>query len=68
MQPSSLKVFCHVNSGILNNGVLHPLKCKTIYKSMVLTKTLYGCENLANSNDTELLTLERAHRFRVKHM
>ena len=35
---------------------------------MVLTKALYGCEILANLNDTELLTLERTHRFRVKHM
>ena len=29
---------------------------------------LYGCENWDNLNDTELLLLERAHRFCVKHM
>ena len=57
-----------VNSGILNHGALHPLTCKTIYKSIVLPKALYGCENWDNLNDTELLSLERAHRFCVKHM
>ena len=29
---------------------------------------LYGCENWDNLNDTELLLIERAHRFCVKHM
>ena len=57
-----------VNSGIFNHGALHPLTCKTIYKSIVLPKALYGCENWDNLSDTDLLTLERAHRFCVKHM
>ena len=57
-----------VNSDILNHGALHPLTCKTIYKSIVLPKALYGCENWDNLNDTELLSLERAHRFCNKHM
>ena len=59
---------CLVNSGILNHGALHPLTCKTIYKSIILPKALYGCENWDNLNVTELLLLERAHRFCVKHM
>ena len=57
-----------VNSGIFNHGALHPLTCKTIYKSTVLPKVLYGCKKLDNLSNTELLTLERAHRFCVKHM
>ena len=57
-----------VNSGIFNHGALHPLTCKTIYKSIVLPKALYGCENWDNLSDTDLHTLERAHRFCVKHM
>ena len=57
-----------VNSGILNHGALHPLTRKTIYKSIALPKALYGCENWDNLNDTELLLLERTHRFCVKHM
>ena len=57
-----------VYSGILNHGALHPLTCKTTYKSIVLPKALYGCKNWDNLNDTELLSLERAHRFCVKHM
>ena len=48
-----------VNSGILNHGALNPLTCKTIYKSIVLPKALYGCENWDNLNDTELLSLNR---------
>ena len=47
---------------------LHPLTCKTIYKSIVLPKALKGCENWDILSDTDLLTLERAHRFCVKHM
>ena len=49
------------------NG-LHPLSCKKIYKSVILPKGLYGCELWYNLTDSEILFLERSHRFCVKYI
>ena len=47
---------------------MHPLTCIKIYNSVVLPKALYGCENWFDLTESEILSLERAHRFCVKHM
>ena len=60
--------FNFVHSGVFYEGTLHPITCNKIYRSVVLPKALYGCENWANLSDSERVTLERAHRFCVKHM
>ena len=60
--------FSLVNSGILLQETLHPLTCSTIYKSIVLPKTLYGYEYMDNFTDSEKLILERAHRLCIKRM
>ena len=40
----------------------------TIYDSIVLPKALYGFGNWCNLTESEILSLERAHRFCVKHI
>ena len=60
--------FSLMNSGIFYDNSLHPLTCKKIYNAVVIPKALYGCENWFALSSTELLTLERAHRFCIKKM
>ena len=60
--------FSLANSGILLQETLHPLTCITIYKSVVLPKALYGCEYINNITESEMVTLERSHRFCIKRM
>ena len=55
-----------VNCGLFND--LNPLTCKSIYKSVVLPKALYGCESLSHLSHSNILKLERAHRFCVKYI
>ena len=55
-----------VNGGLFND--LNPLTCKTIYKAVVLPKALYGCESWSSLTPSQLLLLERAHRFCVKYI
>ena len=57
-----------VNCGLLNSNGLHPLSCKKIYNSVVLPKSLYGCESWFCLTASQILILERAHRFCVKFM
>ena len=57
-----------MNSGIFYDKSLHPLTCKKFYNAVVIPKALYGCENWFALSSTELLTLERAHRFCIKKM
>ena len=56
--------------GILNSGIsgkdLHPLTLKKIYDSVVLPRALYGCEFWHDISNSDLLSLERSHRFCVK--
>jgi len=54
-----------LNSGI-HPSILNPLTCAKIIKSVCYSKALYGCELWNNLNQTELLSLERAHRFICK--
>ena len=56
------------NSGIIHENRLRPLSCKIIYKCIVLPKALYGCENWNNMTGSDVLIMERAHRFCIKHM
>ena len=56
-----------VNSGIIHENGLHPLSCQKIYKCIVLPKALYGCENWNNMTESDVLTMERAHRFCIKY-
>ena len=56
-----------VNCGVYKNGI-HPLSSKILYKSIVLPKALYGCEFWNNLSSTDILCLERAHRFCIKFM
>ena len=51
-----------VNCGLREDGFT-PLTAKLIYKSIVLPKSLYGCEVWSQLSPTQLSPLERAHRF-----
>ena len=57
-----------VHSGVLHQDNLNQLTCIKIYNSVVLPKALCGCENWFDLTESEILSLERAHRFCVKHM
>ena len=57
-----------VNCGTTHSESLHPLSCKTIYESVVLPKTLYGCETWSSLTASNLMLLERANRFCVKYI
>ena len=54
-----------VNCGIFEGG-LHPLTAKHLYETIVLPRALYGCELWSNLLDSEINTLEIAHRFCLK--
>ena len=56
------------NSGIIHKNGLHPLSCQKIYKCIVLPKALYGCENWNNMTESDVLIMERAHRFCIMYM
>jgi len=57
---------------ICNSGVhprnINPLTSKTIYKSVVIPKALYGCELWSNLTVKDIEKLERSHRFCLKYM
>lgn len=46
---------------------LNPLSCSKIYKAVVLPKALYGCETWYHLTESNILYLERAHRFCIKY-
>ena len=56
-----------INCGIYYGGI-HPSSSKTIYKTIVLPKALYGCELWGNICKSNMLKLERAHRFCIKYI
>ena len=56
-----------VNCGIYEDG-LNPLTTRRIYNSVVLPKTLYGCELWSNIHSSHIMLLERADRFCIKFM
>ena len=60
---STLLSLC--NCGLQENG-LNPLTSKHVYKTIVLQKTLYGCELWNSLFPKHLNMLKRAHRFCVK--
>jgi len=53
------------NSGIHAEN-LNPLTSRTIYKSVVIPKALYGCEMWSYLSNTDIAKLEWAHRFCLK--
>lgn len=56
-----------INSGIYEDG-FNPLTSKRIYNSVALPKALYGCELWSNLQSSQLMSLERAHRYCVKFL
>ena len=60
--------FSLANSEIPLLETLHLLICITIYKSVVIPKALYGCEYINNITESEMVTIERSHRFCIKRM
>ena len=56
-----------INCGVFKNGI-HPLSSIILYKSIVLPKALFGCEFWNNISSSDILCLERAHRFCIKFM
>ena len=57
-----------VHGGIIQEQGLHTLSCLKIYRCIVLPKALYGCENWNNLSNTDIMCLERAHRYCIKYM
>ncbi len=47
---------------------LNPITVKHLYQTIVLPKALYGCELWSGITETQVQSLERAHRQCVKHM
>jgi hypothetical protein len=56
-----------VNSGI-HPAHINPITSRTIYRSVVLPKALYGCELWNVYSASDIRTLELSHRFCVKFM
>ena len=54
------------NCGLFSE--LNPLTCIKIYNSVVLPKALYGCESWSQLSVSNIIHLERAHRFCIKYM
>ena len=57
--------FSIMNCGIHENGI-SPLTSFKLYRSLVLPKALYGCELWSDLSQSQLLRLERSHRFCIK--
>lgn len=55
------------NSGI-SSGALNPISLLKIYRSVVLPKSLYGCELWSYLTSANILEIERAHRFCIKYI
>ena len=55
------------NSGV-HPAALNPISSRVLYNSVVLPKSLYGCELWNNISETDILKLERSHRFCIKYM
>ena len=52
----------------LNEKGFHPFTCKKLYDTIVLSGGLFGCEILFSLKSSELLQLERCHRFCLKRI
>ena len=59
--------FSIINNGIYENGI-HPITSLKIYKAVVLPKALYGCELWHDITKTQLVKLERSHKFCIKYI
>ena len=57
-----------MNSCIVHENGLQPLSCQKIYRCIVLPKALYGCENWSQLTETDILTMERVHRYCIKYL
>ena len=56
-----------LKSNGINPTTINPLTMKTIYNSVVIPKGLYGCELWSCLSSSDILKLERSHRFCVKY-
>ena len=59
--------FSTISNGIYEDGT-HPITSLKIYKSVVLPKALYGCELWNDISKTQLVKLERSHKFCIKYI
>ena len=59
--------FSIVSNGIYENG-LHPVTSFKIYKSVVIPKALYGCELWHDISKSQMIKLERSHKFCIKYI
>jgi hypothetical protein len=59
--------FSLADCGVHKTG-LHPITSRHLYKTIVLSKALFGCELWCNINDSQILKLERVHRQCLKFM
>ena len=62
------KIFFGLVSSGFSEMHLHPLTLKRIYESIVLPKSLYGCELWCHLSQSDCLLLERSHRLCIKSM
>jgi len=57
---------------IVKNGIqsknINSIVLRTIYKSVVIPKALFGCETWNHCASSDMKHIETAHRFCVKHM
>ncbi|XP_053398165.1 uncharacterized protein LOC128556626 [Mercenaria mercenaria] len=60
--------FLNISSSGIHPVALNPITSRTIYRSIVIPKSLYGCELWNMYSKTDMLKLERAHRFCLKFM
>ena len=68
IKDASDKFVSLVNCCIVHEHGLHPQSCQKIYKCTAVPKDLYGCETLYTVTKFDILSLERAHRFRIKYI
>ena len=60
-------VFGAVDGG-LHTGFINPRTLRVIYQSVVLPKALYGCEFWSTYTKPDIDSLEKAHRYCIKHI
>ncbi|KAH3693536.1 uncharacterized protein LOC127862565 [Dreissena polymorpha] len=60
--------YLSICSSGFNPSSLSPITLRTIYQSVVVPKALYGCELWTVIGASDMLRLERSHRFCIKSM
>lgn len=60
--------YLSLNSYGLGSCDLHPITSNKLYNILAVPKALYGCELWNGLSNTQLITIERGHRFCIKVM